>query len=539
MVIYELFTGERDEPFPDTRATAGLFCPRCRGVRRDLYPRPVDMRLKGIRPRLNIGIPNFRSIGLIHQRLLDRIGEYMTDFAFGDVYDMEGHRLPQYRTFYSARFIRARRTAESEIWQCPVCQETSCGDEGERYFLKHEIGSRHVFHDHLCYTYVDEWLAGRIDWSEFKDFELLPFAVLDCAISGLRLPGDPDWSDMGPPLDEAEAKRLIREAEATAAPLAAVSAPARRPPSRTRPAARLKKSLRDRGLNTEEVAFLMGLARAGFKIVPASSIVRPLSAVALGASHLGGLPDLPSGLEWPRCPDARPMAFLAQLNLADATGVRLETPLPRKGQLYFFYDVEKQPWGLNPADAGHWRVLLAEAGEADLRRAEPPAGLPPEHRFDVREVRLEPTLFLPSAETLAETLSERSDTPAEAGSLRMSVTLGSYAEWVSEVHDVAEGEMDCRLLGHPSEAQSEMPGDLISTTASRSTGESAGLAEPSQAPPQGTPIPASEWRLLLQLDTTGGPGWMWGDSGRLYFWVLRAGLQARRLQSVWVVLQST
>jgi len=42
---------------------------------------------------------------------------------------------------------------------------------------------------------------------------------------------------------------------------------------------------------------------------------------------------------------------------------------------------------------------------------------------------------------------------------------------------------------------------------------------------------------LLQLDTNGGAGWMWGDSGRLYFWVPRADLRAWRFERVWVVLQ--
>jgi hypothetical protein len=279
----------------------------------------------------------------------------------------------------------------------------------------------------------------------------------------------------------------------------------------------------------------MGLARAGFKIVPASSIVRPLSEVPLGASRMGGLPDLPSDLEWPRPPEGRPLAFLAQLNLADATGVRLEIPLPRTGQMYFFYDAEKQPCGIDPSDQGHWRVLYTETGEADLRRAEPPAELPEGYRLDIRVVRLEPALFLPSWETLSAVQANGAGPMSGVGPLQEALASGSYAEWVSEIHDVAEGEMDCRFLGHPLEVQSAMPGGLPSITYPGSMPKSADLGASSSL--ERRPMPTSEWRLLLQLDSTGGPGWMWGDSGRLYLWIPRTDLEARRFENVWVNLQ--
>jgi uncharacterized protein YwqG len=31
---------------------------------------------------------------------------------------------------------------------------------------------------------------------------------------------------------------------------------------------------------------------------------------------------------------------------------------------------------------------------------------------------------------------------------------------------------------------------------------------------------ARDWRLLLQIDTDeDNPGWMWGDGGRIYYWI--------------------
>ncbi len=56
------------------------------------------------------------------------------------------------------------------------------------------------------------------------------------------------------------------------------------------------------------------------------------------------------------------------------------------------------------------------------------------------------------------------------------------------------------------------------------------------------PEGAKDWILLLQVDTdddSDGPGWMWGDCGRIYFWIRRQDLAARRFDRAWTVLQCT
>jgi uncharacterized protein YwqG len=51
---------------------------------------------------------------------------------------------------------------------------------------------------------------------------------------------------------------------------------------------------------------------------------------------------------------------------------------------------------------------------------------------------------------------------------------------------------------------------------------------------------AADWRLLLQIDTDeDGPGWMWGDVGRIYFWIKKHDLALRRFADVWLILQCT
>jgi uncharacterized protein YwqG len=45
------------------------------------------------------------------------------------------------------------------------------------------------------------------------------------------------------------------------------------------------------------------------------------------------------------------------------------------------------------------------------------------------------------------------------------------------------------------------------------------------------------WRLLMQIDTDDDGGMMWGDCGRLYFWMTDDALQRRAFEECWMILQ--
>ncbi len=50
---------------------------------------------------------------------------------------------------------------------------------------------------------------------------------------------------------------------------------------------------------------------------------------------------------------------------------------------------------------------------------------------------------------------------------------------------------------------------------------------------EGTP----DWILLLQIDSDPAPGMMWGDEGRIYYWIRKQDLAGKDFGTVWFALQ--
>lgn len=108
---------------------------------------------------------------------------------------------------------------------------------------------------------------------------------------------------------------------------------------------KIADKIRDVGL-FRVAAELEDLARNAIQLVVTSDL-----PTTIGTSRLGGLPDLPDEIEWPTWNDV-PLAFIAQINLAEAEPFDLEGCLPKSGMLYFFYEAARQTWGYDPKDSG-------------------------------------------------------------------------------------------------------------------------------------------------------------------------------------------
>ncbi|NML64324.1 DUF1963 domain-containing protein [Hymenobacter sp. RP-2-7] len=257
----------------------------------------------------------------------------------------------------------------------------------------------------------------------------------------------------------------------------------------------------------------------------------PEVPLPVGCSHLGGLPDLPVAAPWPTW-QGRSLSFLAQLNLAELAAFPAAAPLPPAGVLSFFYDALEQPWGYDPADRGRAVVLYHPVGTELAPRPQPADLTTDEYEaFTVVPLTFAPELTLPD-------LREQ-----DLGIAEEELSEQQWDAYWDIQHRYADGAS--RVLGHPDTIQ----GTMRDQCALVMQGLNTGSAEAQQATQQALGISdaqaatwkeqaLTEWELLLQLDSyEDEAGMMWGDSGRLYFWIPRTALSAHDFSQVWQVLQ--
>jgi len=108
--------------------------------------------------------------------------------------------------------------------------------------------------------------------------------------------------------------------------------------------------------------------------------LNPMAPVGEHASlfnSLGGQPELPEGLEWPKNSAGRPLMFLAQIQLSTLSELIIPPECPNSGRLYFFCDGWENIFrlGYNPGASDGWRVLYTQDEAVPLISTEPPEEL--------------------------------------------------------------------------------------------------------------------------------------------------------------------
>lgn len=251
----------------------------------------------------------------------------------------------------------------------------------------------------------------------------------------------------------------------------------------------------------------------------------------LGASKLGGLPDLPKELAWPTWKDI-PLAFVAQINLAEVPTLDEANLLPASGILSFFYDADHVPVGFDPALRGGWRVLYGNGDRSRLRRVPVPAAL----------LAKEPTWmpngqqYVPCALTFAR---EMTLPPADSTDIEVlqfsSQERDAYWKVLSALEQRIPGSMH-RLLGHPDALQ----GDMQVESQLVSHGLSLGNGWPDdRTRMEQLRNGVQDWRLLFQLDSDPNAEMLWGIEGRCYYWIQTDALRMHQFENVWFIMQWT
>ena len=245
------------------------------------------------------------------------------------------------------------------------------------------------------------------------------------------------------------------------------------------------------------------------------------AALSVGASKLGGLPDMPDGTAWPQW-KGMPMAFLAQIRLADAHPYDSEGLLPATGMLSFFYDATQQTFGGDPADRGGWSVQFVPAG-AVLQRQSAPSALPATARFHACAITFSSELTAPQELT--------TDAPDLTWSDADQTKYESFLEQFTSAEDRAQPHD--RLLGHPDTIQDDMRGQCALVTNGINV-------ETDGDNPRAAALmkDAVNWRLLLQVDSDPNAGMKWASSGMVYYWIEADALKAGQFDKTWLILQS-
>lgn len=232
-----------------------------------------------------------------------------------------------------------------------------------------------------------------------------------------------------------------------------------------------------------------------------------------GQSRIGGIPDLPDSLPWPRDPSlGRLRCFLLQINLAELPAFE-GNPLPARGMLYLFADE-------NEDDATQ---IILYTGDEPLR----PQPVAPDAQFitdwfdDLVPHRLTfhpgpdiPRWATDEYEALSEAV-DGEDVLSDLGSELSGDAVGKLLGHASGIgHDPREDAFVVREVN---------PAWLYNYEERRGL-DMAG---------------AAKWHNLLEVDSTRAVNLLIGDAGYLQVLVHADDLQRQDLSRVWVNMQSS
>lgn len=258
----------------------------------------------------------------------------------------------------------------------------------------------------------------------------------------------------------------------------------------------------------------------------------------IGGTKFGGAPDVPSDFIWPVFETAtydddevkpRPLAFLAQFNCAKLARRDRDRLLPKTGLLSFFYELGSQRWGFDPQDRGCARVFWFQDVES-LSPAPFPDGLDEDYRLPEIGIRTWREKSYPDYADFSVLLQSRESA--------CEPTCYDYELAQNELNIETEIDNCSKLLGWPDTIQGNMTVECALTSKGYYLGGDRN-PPPKEACQEAERTSVEDWQLLLQLDTVEQDGFelMFGDCGRIYFYIRKEDLKAGCFDNVWLILQ--
>lgn len=249
-------------------------------------------------------------------------------------------------------------------------------------------------------------------------------------------------------------------------------------------------------------------------------------------SKFGGEPAVPADFVWPvyagkrfydKESETRPLAFMAQINLADVAQYDTEGLLPKSGLLSFFYEMVTMEWGMTGDDRDFVKVYYFPDTSL-LARREIPEEMEEEGFIPELRMSFENQISLPYPDNFYDE----------------DFNWEEYEECCNELgYEFDEMGDRTKLLGYPDVIQEPMEEDCEIV--------SRGYSSLSPDDPDGPPEEeladieekAKEWVLLFQMGTimTDEEEIMFGDCGHIYFWIKKDDLKAGNFDRIGFVLQ--
>jgi len=240
----------------------------------------------------------------------------------------------------------------------------------------------------------------------------------------------------------------------------------------------------------------------------------------LGASRLGGVPDLGPSQEWPHWSNG-PQSFIAQLALTDLRTFPVAAVFPTEGWLSFFYNAQQDTWGFDPKDQGSFQILYTPPGP--LHRVPCPSDLEGQSIYELCAIQFSKDFSLPARDSLAFATAGLSSIP-EPELNELEERLAREQQWAGR----------SILFGHPDQIQNEMQTECALVTGGLYCGDPSGYKDPRAVTLRQM---APSWRLLLQVASEDRASMMWGDAGCLYYWMRHEDMTSQAFDRAWMILQ--
>lgn len=228
------------------------------------------------------------------------------------------------------------------------------------------------------------------------------------------------------------------------------------------------------------------------------------SEIYNGCSKIGGYPHVPADFQWVRNDEGDALTFLMQINCEDIQPFDKDKLFPEKGMLYFFYDFENEPWD---SEENGYAVRYFDG---DVSSFEPCPFPDEEWENDFRYAEGNCVIDEQSVKFFAAP-----DLP-EYDDNKDAIDKYSYEEYEAARY---------KLLGYDPDNYAE---DYFKL-GGYSNSIQCGLSE----------VFDSSYVQLCQFSTfeSENCGFMFGDSGSLYFYIKKDDLSSRRFDRSEITLQ--